>query len=45
MEDNVERVGPPAQVRSNQTNSTLGGAGVGFTIQYIQEFRSDASIQ
>lgn len=38
MERGMERTGPPVQVRSHQTNSTLGGVGVGFTVRYVQEY-------
>lgn len=38
MEGRAERTGPPILVRSHQTNSTLGGVGVGFTIRYVQEY-------
>ena len=38
MEGGMEHTGPPIQVRSHQTNSTIGGVGVGFTIQYVQEY-------
>lgn len=38
MEGGMERTDPPVQVRSHQTNSTLGGVGVGFTIRYVQEY-------
>lgn len=38
MEGGMERMGPPIQVRNHQTNSTLGGAGVGFTVRYVQEY-------
>lgn len=34
----MEYEGPPVQVRSHQTNSTIGGVGVGFTIRYVQEY-------
>lgn len=34
----VEHMGPPVQVRSHQTNSTIGGVGVGFTVRYVQEY-------
>lgn len=34
----VERMGPPIQVRNHQTNATLGGVGVGFTVRYVQEY-------
>ena len=33
-----ERMDPPIQVRNHQTNATLGGVGVGFTIRYVQEY-------
>lgn len=36
MESGMEHEGPPVQVRSHQTNSTIGGVGVGFTIRYVQ---------
>ena len=41
MKDNrwdMEHTGPPVQVRSHQTNSTIGGVGVGFTIRYVREY-------
>lgn len=38
VEGGMERMGPPVQVRSHQTNSTIGGVGVGFTIRYVQEY-------
>lgn len=38
MEGRMEHGGPPVQVRSHQTNSTIGGVGVGFTIRYVQEY-------
>lgn len=38
MESGKEHTGPPIQVRSHQTNSTLGGVGVGFTVRYVQEY-------
>mgnify|MGYP007026575371 FL=1 len=38
MEDGMEHMGPPVQVRSHQTNSTIGGVGVGFTVRYVQEY-------
>ena len=37
-EGGMEHMGPPVQVRSHQTNSTIGGIGVGFTVQYVQEY-------
>ena len=36
MESGMEHEGPPVQVWSHQTNSTIGGVGVGFTVRYIQ---------
>ena len=38
MEGSMEHMGPPVQVRSHQTNSTIGGVGVGFTVRYVQEY-------
>lgn len=38
MEGGLERMGPPVQVRNHQTNATLGGVGVGFTVWYVQEY-------
>ena len=38
MEDGMEHMGPPVQVRNHKTNSTIGGVGVGFTIRYVQEY-------
>lgn len=37
-ESGMEPEGPPIQVRSHQTNSTIGGVGVGFTVRYVQEY-------
>lgn len=38
IESGMEHMGPPIQVRNHQTNSTVGGVGVGFTIRYVQEY-------
>lgn len=38
MEGGTDRMGPPIQVRNHQTNATLGGVGVGFTVRYVQEY-------
>lgn len=38
MEGGEEHTGPPVQVRSHQTNSSIGGVGVGFTVRYVQEY-------
>lgn len=38
MESGMEHESPPVQVRSHQTNSTIGGVGVGFTVRYVQEY-------
>lgn len=38
MGGGMERMGPPVQVRNHQTNATLGGVGVGFTVRYVQEY-------
>nr|DAO83292.1 MAG TPA: hypothetical protein [Caudoviricetes sp.] len=38
MEGGMEHMGPPVQVHSHQTNSTIGGVGVGFTVRYVQEY-------
>lgn len=38
MENGMEHMDPPVQVRSHQTNSTIGGVGVGFTVRYVQEY-------
>lgn len=38
MEGRMEHTGPPVQVRSHQTNSTIRGVGVGFTVRYVQEY-------
>lgn len=32
----MEHIGPPIQVQNHQTNATLGGVGVGFTVRYVQ---------
>lgn len=37
-ESGMEHEGSPVQVRSHQTNATLGGAGIGFTVRYVQEY-------
>lgn len=34
----MEHTGPPILVQNHQTNATLGGVGVGFTIRYVQEY-------
>lgn len=38
MEGGTGRMGPPIQVRNHQTNATLGGVGVEFTVRYVQEY-------
>lgn len=38
MDSGMEHTGPPVQVRNHQTNSTVGGVGVGFTVRYVQEY-------
>ena len=38
MEGGTEHMGSPVQVRNHQTNSTIGGVGVGFTVRYVQEY-------
>lgn len=38
MEDGTEHTGPPILVQNHQTNATLGGVGVGFTVRYVQEY-------
>ena len=38
MESGAEHTGPPVQVRNHQTNSTIGGVGVGYTVRYVQEY-------
>lgn len=38
MEGGMNHTGPPIQVRYHQTNSTVGGVGVGFTVRYVQEY-------
>lgn len=38
MEGGTAHTSPPVQVRSHQTNSTIGGVGVGFTVRYVQEY-------
>lgn len=38
MGGGMEHMGPPVQVRSHQTNSSIGGVGVGFTVRYVQEY-------
>jgi hypothetical protein len=38
MDGGIEHTGPPIQVRNHQTNSTVSGVGVGFTIRYVQEY-------
>ena len=38
MEGSMERMGPPILIQNHQTNATLGGVGVGFTIRYVQEY-------
>ena len=36
--ERMERMGPPILIQNHQTNATLGGVGVGFTIRYVQEY-------
>lgn len=38
MDSEMEHTDPPVQVRNHQTNSTVGGVGVGFTVWYVQEY-------
>lgn len=38
MEGGREHTGPPILVQNHQTNATLGGVGVGFTVRYVQEY-------
>mgnify|MGYP003356382737 CR=1 FL=1 len=38
MESGMERMGPPVRVQNHQTNPAIGGVGVGFTVQYVQEY-------
>lgn len=38
MENRTEHTGPPILVQNHQTNATLGGVGVGFTVRYVQEY-------
>ena len=38
MESGMEHKGPPILVQNHQTNATLGGVGVGFTVRYVQEY-------
>lgn len=38
VEGEMEHEGSPIQVRNHQTNSTIGGVGVGFTVRYVQEY-------
>lgn len=38
MEGGMEHMAPPVLVRSHQTNSSIGGVGVGFTVRYVQEY-------
>lgn len=38
LENGMEHMGPPVRVQNHQTNSTLGGAGVGFTVRYVQDY-------
>lgn len=38
MAGGMEHEGPPVQVRTHQTNATLGDVGVGFTVRYVQTY-------
>lgn len=38
MGGGMEHMSPPIQVRSHQTNSSIGGVGVGYTVQYVQMY-------
>ena len=38
MESGMECLGPPARVQNHQTNPSIGGVGVGYTVQYVQMY-------
>ena len=38
MEGEMEHTGPPVRVQNHQMNSSFGGVGVGYTIQYVQMY-------
>lgn len=38
MEGGMEHMGPPVRVQNHQTNPSIGGVGVGYTVQYVQEY-------
>lgn len=38
LDGGMDHTGPPVLVRSHQANSTIGGVGVGYTIQYVQRY-------
>jgi len=38
IDGGMEHTGPPIQVRSHQTNASVGGVSVGFTVRYVQEY-------
>lgn len=38
MEGGMERMGPPIRVQNHQTNPSIGGVGVGYTVQYVQMY-------
>ena len=38
MEGGMEHMGPPVRVQNHQTNPSIGGVGVGFTVRYVQEY-------
>lgn len=38
MEGGMEHMGPPVRVQNHQTNPSIGGVGVGYTVQYVQMY-------
>lgn len=38
MEGGMEHVGPPVRVQTHQTIPSIGGVGVGYTVQYVQMY-------
>lgn len=38
MEGGMEHMGPPVRVQNHQMNPSIGGVGVGYTVQYVQMY-------
>lgn len=38
MESGMEHMGPPVRVQNHQTNASIGGVGVEYTVRYVQMY-------